>query len=295
MRLLHKPVPPDELEAAMRDGLIAHREALLRREATTSNERGGVEALCELLSIVDIEALDSGQSIVGTALALAQALEHPRPWHVEIAARLSRLGEVALPESVRAKLEQDTPLSTAEATRVRAVPEVGARLVAHLPGMADVADAIRNQGVDLSEKSGRQRVAPDAAALAARILRVARDLENLEAEGYDPESALVMLQRRGKCYDENVLTALERVQAHDRAQAEAHAYPPREVPVRKLRRDDVLVAPIRTTDGRMLLPAGQTITSEMLERVRNYAKTEGVREPLRIEDWRRSKPTPDAA
>ena len=53
-----------------------------------------------------------------------------------------------------------------------------------------------------------------------------------------------------------------------------------------LRPSMVIAAPIELADGRPLLAAGTMINAVTLERVRNHAKLNGVREPIRVYDPR---------
>jgi hypothetical protein len=57
-----------------------------------------------------------------------------------------------------------------------------------------------------------------------------------------------------------------------------------------LRPSMVLAAPIEVSDGRPLLAAGTRINAVTLERLRNHALLNGIREPIRVYD-----PRPDVA
>ncbi len=53
--------------------------------------------------------------------------------------------------------------------------------------------------------------------------------------------------------------------------------------VEELKVGQVLVSNIVTRKGKLLLSTGQRLTNIHLQRLRNYSKLEGVREPVRVQ------------
>jgi len=187
---------------------VNERKAL---EATTS---GIVSVLTDILSLADRDSFGRAQRVRDRATALADELGLGRPWSIEIGALLCRVGNMTVPESVQAKAAARTPLTPAEAGLLRRVPEIGSKVLSHLPQFAEIAALIRwhDARYDGSEEPDAPR--GDALPIGARILKVAHDSIGLE-QHLTPEEAWSELSARSGWYDPAVLAALERLRRQE--------------------------------------------------------------------------------
>ena len=64
--------------------------------------------------------------------------------------------------------------------------------------------------------------------------------------------------------------------------AEAPAAPTLEISLHELRIGQVLLAGIETVEGLLVIPEGTTIGLAHLQKLRNFARLSGIREPLLV-------------
>ena len=112
-------------------------------------------------------------------------------------------------------------------------------------------------------------------AIGARLLRVASDFDELVMRGVDLESALVEMRTR-KEYIPRLLDALEEVQV-DVARNEA-----RLVSLAHLRTGMIINGDVRSKAGLLLLAQGQEVTDSAIERLKSFAFTRGIVEPISV-------------
>ncbi len=247
-------------------------------EATTS---GIVSVLTDILSLADRDSFGRAQRVRDRATALADELGLGRPWSIEIGALLCRVGNMTVPESVQAKAAARTPLTPAEAGLLRRVPEIGSKVLSHLPQFAEIAALIRwhDARYDGSEEPDAPR--GDALPIGARILKVAHDSIGLE-QHLTPEEAWSELSARSGWYDPAVLAALERLRRQEGRPGTAR------FEVRAARRGSLqcgwrLHQDLLAADGTLLLGAGHELSPVALESIANFAAIADLKEPIMVE------------
>ena len=116
--------------------------------------------------------------------------------------------------------------------------------------------------------------------LASRIIRVARDFEQLIEDGLSSDEAQLRLHSQDRWYDPAVLTALDAQLLDEAAEYSLRA---RTVTLAELRIGMDILEDISTVDDRLVVVgAGTQLTGPMLERLHNFARLKGIREPIVI-------------
>jgi hypothetical protein len=119
--------------------------------------------------------------------------------------------------------------------------------------------------------------------LGARMLRTLLDLSELESKGKNRASALEQLRAREGWYDPQILEAL----ASPRLAATMEQATPKKeslpVSFQDLRVGHVLCADVLTREGLLIVVTGARVTPALLERLRNFSRLAGIKEPLHIE------------
>ena len=213
-RFLTKPCPPEVIVDELTSAVELNRLVTAEKELLSTTLSRTVDALAATLSLAQPVAFARALRVSTTATELAEELGLDEPWEVHITAQLALLGGVALPAEVHAKLDGGRPLNEDERVMVDRVPQLSRDLVAAIPRLEDVAEAIGLQAARFDGAGSRIGVPSGAdLPLAARILKVALDFDRSMSQQRSVQRAIAGLRADAGAYDPAVLDALAR--AHD--------------------------------------------------------------------------------
>jgi len=230
-----------------------------------------------VLSLVSPTAFGRASRVQRLVQDLARALEAENAWQLEIAAMLSQLGCVTLPEETLDKVFRGKALSPLEVKIFQDHPKVGHDLITHIPRLEPIAAIIGYQEhhYDGSGVPG-DGVRGAAIPLGARVLKVALDFDTLVSGGMSSEEALVTLRERAGWYDPTVVDALgDGLQAEMRQ--EIHS-----IAVGELTKDMIFAEEVRSTSGLLLIAKGQHVTPSLKIRLLNIVGNGGLTGPVRV-------------
>ncbi len=259
-RFLNKPCPPERLETALQDALRQFELVRAEKELLERTVRGSVEVLVQVLELAAPAAFGRAGRVRDECRRLAEALGLGESWELDVAAMLSQLGWVAVPSDVLALVESGSTEGLDDEARamLARVPELSVELVRSIPRLERVVELVE----------GARTGAVGEGDLAGWVLRaVLQRNGTVETDG-------------GPGMPEPVRQALASL--GEGAAATVPAEDVVEVGLERLIVGDVLAAPIVTKDGLPLVREGQRVGPALLERVRNYARVSGFREPIRI-------------
>ncbi len=281
-RFLTKPCPSKLMGDSLLAAIAQYRLVTSEKELLEGTLKGTTELLAEILSWLRPDAFGRTVLLRNTAMAIARALSVSSSWEIEMAATLSQLGVLAIPQEILAKLAEGSPLSDDEAKIVASVPSTGYELLERIPRLNLVASIVLYQQKHL-DGSGvpADAVSGEEIPLGARILKVATDFHELRESGKSRRDCIAAMKDRAGWYDLTVLQALEGGQAKPPA-----APVPKQVvsiPFKDLRVDMTLASAIETREGRKLIQGGTVISTALLIRLNNYATTARIREPIEVE------------
>ncbi|WP_100499568.1 HD domain-containing phosphohydrolase [Geodermatophilus chilensis] len=275
-RFLTKPCPPDVLLDEIGSAVEYNRLVTAEKEMLRTTLRRTVEALTETLSLAQPAAFARAQRVTRTVTELAQHLQVEEPWELEITAMLAHLGTVTLPPKLLEKLEAGRPLDEDERDMERRVPAISRDLVAGIPRLESVADAI---GWHRARYDGAGSVGDvprgDDLPMSARVLRVAVDFDAGMAQRPSVHDTLQALRADGGAYDPAVLDALSSI--HDAEEAEPA---PKAVSIVDLSPDMVVFDDVLTTDGVLLVGRGTVVTEPLIHRLENFVSQQRVRDEV---------------
>jgi len=270
-RFLVKPCPPDQLRMAFEAAAEQHRLITAERVLLEQTLHGSIKTLVDILSITNPVAFGRAGRVRQLVRELAEALGLPDRWQLEVAAMLSQLGSVTLPDETARKYFAGEALTRDERAMVERLPDVTERLLANIPRLEPVREILAIQ-------AGRRVSggASEARAMAANALKIALDFDEIESRGVPLEEALDTLRGRTGAYVPQVLEALLTCKGVGAVRQEL-----REVPLRGLAVGMVLAEDLKTRTGLLLVARGFEITPSFIERARNFADGY-VREPVRV-------------
>jgi hypothetical protein len=201
-------------------------------------------------------------------------------WEIEVAAMLAGIGNVTIPPVVTLKARVGKELTPIEKDMLARVPEVGSRLLGNIPHLEKVARIVLYQNKDWEGRGFPvDGVAGEEIPFGARLLRVLRDLGQLEATGIDRARAVGTMRNKPGVYDPKLVEAVALI-ALTKPAAAARAV--RSATMRELRPGMILGADLTTIDGKVLIGSGQALSETLLDRLRNFARISGIKEPITI-------------
>ena len=265
-RFLTKPCSPDTLQAALADGVALHHSTIAERELLDKTLRGAVQALTDVLALAHPKAFGRAQRIARTVRELAAELHMENRWDVDIAGMLAQLGAVSLPANVVDKLDRGTPLSPDERSMMARLPAVSAQLLASIPRLEPLAEAISRYELPATEDQRYRRDQPggNPLTLVPQMIRVAVDFDYLTCGRVPVVTALAQLRARG-VYSARVLEALEAAYLPGAGQSA-----PKEVGLDDLTPGMILADDVVAVDDVLLVGRGTAVTDAMIRRLSNY-------------------------
>ena len=197
-----------------------------------------------------------------------------------MAALLSQIGCVTVPEPVLQKAARGELLTKDEARMIEQHPQTGHDLLANIPRLEGVADALAYQeknydGTGLPANA----VSGEDIPLGARILKAVLDLDHLEHQGVTARDAIEAMKQNTQFYDPTVLNALENAVI---LMQSGPRYQLKELAVRDLSPNVIFATDVLSTEGLLLVGKGQEANPPLLLLLRNFLINGAVSEPIKV-------------
>jgi response regulator RpfG family c-di-GMP phosphodiesterase len=213
-RFLSKPCSTELLTLTLDAALAQYRLVTSERELLSSTLMGAVKILTDVLAAVRPVAFGRTDRVRDVVRRVGKELIPDRLWRAELAALLSQMGCVNIPEEVLLKAYAGKRLMPREAQAYDDHPRVGHDLVANVPRLRDVAQIILQQErrFDGSGVPGGGAAGNDL-PIEARILKVALDFDSLVSARLSENDAVMEMGKREGFYDPVVIATLKKTVA----------------------------------------------------------------------------------
>jgi DNA-binding NarL/FixJ family response regulator len=272
-RFLCKPCAPSELLGAIEAAADQHRLRHLEKEFFEQTLTGSVRLLAEVLMLVSPRMFTRTQRIRAYVVFMAQRLARPDVWRFELAACMSMIGCVSLPEDTVVRALNGGSLEEHELRAFAEHPLTAHRLLAKIPRFEDIAEMIRLQA-ELPLAPSLTPPSPEV-ALGARLLRVARRVERLVSEGATEANACArLLSNDDLASDADLLEILAAFELH------ARSGELKELRASELTSQMCAERDIKTRSGAIVAPAGKQLTQLLLERIQRFSRAGLLSEPI---------------
>jgi response regulator RpfG family c-di-GMP phosphodiesterase len=284
-RFLTKPCPSETLALALQAGLHQHQLITAERELLEKTLGGIIAALTDIIAMTGQKATGKAQDFREQVRTVAQALQVPDPWQIEVAGLLSHIGRVAVPPVVSLKCQLGKELTSDEQKVLQRVPELSAALIEKIPRLERTAEIIRysRRSFDGTGSPANSCVG-EKIPIGARILRVIEDLMEGESRGVSRRRAFEQMQQQKGTYDPKVVEAAMSSLGVATAASLAGQLDGLPVSASNLKEGQILRADIRAKDGSLLVNSGTRLSAFTLEVVANFALTHQIREPIFVEN-----------
>ncbi len=266
---ISKPFQYEEVQARVETHLKLRRAQQAEHDLLEMTLGGIVGTLWELIQLTSPKlALRSG-AIRAIVLWITKQMKIEDAWQYELAATLSLVGCISLPEEVFERAYCGQHLSPDEDRMFRAHPQRAARLLANIPRFEGVAEMIRGQQRPEAEPIVEQ------SRQGAYMLCLALELDRRIYRGLASSSALAELRLLGR-FDVPMLDALT---SYSPARTEFEV---RRLPIRELCAGMVLEGDVLSHGGNLILKQGTILTETWIERLGNFARALGAEKLLDV-------------
>ena len=285
-RFLTKPCSGPVFMDSINVGLEQHRLIMAEKELLEDTLNGSIAMLTDALSMADQEIFGFAMTLRKGAGRLAMALETQRLWQIEIAAMLSQIGYLTLPNEVRRKARRGQNLTETEGQMVEKVPEIGSNLVSHIPRLEQTANIILYQQKSFDGSGPPYNdIAGKEIPLGARILKVLIDFAEALLASNSYELAVAQLRDKKGVYDADVLQKAIKIKVFsDLLEVSRQQRDVILVQAADLRVGDKLAVDLFSTNNQLLLKKGNDITQMTIKRIQNYDRLSQIRGSIQV--WR---------
>jgi response regulator RpfG family c-di-GMP phosphodiesterase len=267
-----KPFQLEEVQARVETHLELHRARQRERELLERTLNGAVKALSDLAHLTSPTLTERSGALRNMVVHMAAQLHLPDAWQYELAAVLCLIGCITLPSDAFEHAYVGDKASSEELQMYRAHPDVGFRLLSRIPRLENVAEMIRLQQVETSNWASS-----DVAERGSRMLKTAQELDRRVLRGTPFPAACDQLRAAPGKYPVALLDALKQY-SPSRVHFEVKRLLTQQLSPGMILEDDVV-----TDEGSLtVISKGTTLTVTLIERVQNFARTRGVREPIQV-------------
>lgn len=272
-RFLTKPCAPTELLGAVEAAAEQHRLRHVEKELLEQTLTGSVRLLSEVLMLVAPRIFTRTQRIQSYVVFMAQKLGRPDVWRFELAACLSMIGCVSLPEETVNRALTGEALEDTELRAFAEHPLTAHRLLRKIPRFEDIAEMVKLQA-DLPPDAPPS--SPDV-ELGARLLRVARRVEILVAQGASERDACARIDKVPSAEAEllKVLATYQTVTQSGQL---------KELRVNQMTAQMALEHDVKTKTGVVVVPGGKQLTQLLLERLIRFSRAGLLVEPIWVRE-----------
>ncbi len=285
-RFLTKPCAPELLLRAVDAALDQYRLVRSEKELLEQTLVGSIQVLTDILGVVNPDAYGRATRLTRYADILAHELPAADQWQIHVAAMLSQVGWVTMPEELVAKVCAAEPISPKEQTLLDGISKAAAKLISPIPRLHRVAamlsggtrpsSTVDPPALPRQDRSVDEHATSHLVDTGHTILQVALLFDQLSMVGTPRDE----IERRLAAWTQKLPPrALDALCAIGTATARSIR---RAVTVKDLAVGMVIDEDVLSSKGLRLTKRGQEVTHSLLLRLRSCADGIGVIEPINV-------------
>jgi response regulator RpfG family c-di-GMP phosphodiesterase len=275
-RFLNKPCSPESLKTSLLAGIQHYHLMRAEKELLEKTLIGSLQLVTDILAMVNPTAFGRASRVRRLVRQLSAIMKAEDAWQIEIAAMLSQIGYVTVPEDTLTKVYEGKSLTRDEKQMLENSPKVGHDLISRIPRLEPVAEIIAHQA-RLADPFYRAKESDSPAPLGAQVLNLALDFDELIESRLSSSEAFAEIQLRGKRYEESAVAALrEAVKITERM------WELQEIKIRELADHTIIAQDIIGNNGVLLVAKGQEVTRSLQMRLENYLVRRSIHYAVKV-------------
>lgn len=279
-RFLTKPCDVTTLRQVIQQGLRQYQLLTVEEELLENTLKGSLAVVSEMLSLVKPQAFGRTERLKRKVLELldrGSEIDARQHWEIETGTMLSQLGSVSISDDLIGKIAAGDELSFDERASYEKATSGGARLLASIPRMENIAAIIRYQH---KRYDGGGIPADDVKAekipLGSRALRIVLAYDELKMRGLEGAELYDELKTRRGEFDPRLLELLAE------EPAEAKGRKRLRVPANKLVLGMVIEQDVESDWGSLLVCEGQEVTDTIREHLMKFFMDGKLKEQISV-------------
>lgn len=294
-RFFNKPVETEFLKQGLEEAVRQYELITAEKILLEKTLAGSVKVLVDILSIAHPTAFGRATKTQGWVEKIARSLGLSAPWHLKMAAMLSDLGQIAMPDGLVEKLDSGKPLTTDEEEIVRSIPKISHDLIKNIPRMEAVAKVVlyQNKGFDGSGYPDDSIKGHDI-PMGSRLLKILKDVARITSGSSPTALEIKQLSRWEEKYDPELLKKVTSYFLNLAPKTESSKVNElKKLSVSALLPGYTVLSHIELENGRLILVSGSRLTKPQVEKLRNIGKVLKIKEPVLVDVSTREKDSDD--
>ena len=278
-RFLTKPCPAELLIKNIEDGIAQYHLMQSEKELLSKTLGGALQVMTDMMVLAKPQAFNRGQRILDLLKRFLDYVKIEDSWQVQIAAMLSQIGCVTVPDAILDKIYRNQPSTEEERMIFQMHTKTSSEIIRKIPRLDKVARIIEYQekyyngsGFPMDEVKGRD------IPLGSRILRIILDYDQLLQTGMGIDDAIQAIRKRNGWYDEKLMDAFIVSQRNIKKKKVVF----RDVTVEELNRGMFLAEDVVSASGMVLGNKRQAVTEAFRITMRNLLARKEVKEPINV-------------
>lgn len=254
-----------DLESEIRLRVQAENE---QSELLESTLKGTIQVMVDILALISPAAFNRARRMRDYVSQLVDKLQLDSSWKYELAAMLSQIGCVTIPNITFQKFLDGANLSDREKQILDAYPEVARKLLINIPKLEDVAQMISCYHELAGRCDDGACCTDDVIAKGGELIRIALDFDDLLCHNVKPDKAIKIMKNNEQAgYDQEVLELLLGINIRE--------FPARESAVKAVLISElydgmILQEDIVAKDGSLVAANGLEVNRILLRRLLNF-------------------------
>jgi len=201
-RFLTKPCPTQHLKKNIDDALAQYSLINAEKDLLTKTLTGAIQVMTDMLVLAKPQAFNRSIRIRDAVKTILSEMKVENAWQIEIAAMLSQIGCVTIPDNVLEKMYRNLPVAPEHKIMFQQHMKTSSDIISKIPRMEKVAEIIAYQD---ESNDTVNLIQIKNIPVGARILKIAIDYDQLLMMDKKSEEALNIMRGRTGRYDDSIL------------------------------------------------------------------------------------------